>query len=311
MATLLLFQITFDKGLAHEVGRKGAVICLALLLLSSFFKFALKTLVPKIPKKHATAVLVLMIGSLVLFAGFATLWLSTRNSNNTEDATAIADSPEENNDYDPHYPDSSVSRTKASSPIINSNANITGVKNSNNTINSNQIINSNVNNPTTNIYNQQYNSTLIQPGNNRASQRVPYNDQSSSIARVSIYPQFKQFTPAPIRTKQNDPDLIRLIQQLRDLRKRGLKEANPDTAYASVIDCLAAFNSWRGECLSLLKRADRIIEERYNEESFSYSTFERDVRMPNEVLQVRDGISSCRRLYLTFAESLDSYIPKL
>jgi hypothetical protein len=315
MAAAILFEINFDKGLAHEIGGKGSVIFLALALLVGFFRFVVKTSVPKVTKKEGTSILKLMVIFLSVSVSLAIIWAFTANTDRAEDATVATDPSQI--DYDSDFRNSNSSNPNFSRPmpIISSNVNVSSVNNSNNTINSNKIINSNVNSPTTNIYNRQYNSTLIQPVNNSASRLVPHNEQLSSRARVgtsiSTYPQSQQFTPAVSPTKQNDPELIRLVRQLRDLRKRGLREANPDTAYASVRDCLAAFNSWRYECLALLKQADRIIEERYKEESFSYSTFERDSKMPDEVLQVRDGISSCKRLYLTFAESLNNYIPRL
>ncbi len=310
----------YDPRLLHEIGGVGSLVFLALALLTSFLKLVVRSSAKKLSRKDYLSML--KLSSILLSASviLAILWAATRHTGTEEEAaTGAAESQAADR---PLYYIGNLNSSNSNvglSPAVNSNVNSSSTINSN-VSNSNNIVNSNVNSPTNilkqqNNYQQQNNSTIIQQGGGPAPQSPPQNSVpatgTASASPALSRPRAQPPARAPVITKRTDPDLARLVRRLDDLRRRGLKEADPEAFYASSREVLKAFEEWRGECLSVLKQIDRILDERYGEISNSYGEFSYRVTIPPYVYQTSDPITSCKSLYFSYANGLTVYTPSL
>jgi hypothetical protein len=317
MAIHLAFGI-YDPRLLHEIGGAGSLVFLVLTLLTGFFRLVVRSSARKLARKDYLSVIKLSSILLTASVALAILWAATRYPG-TDEETAAGAAESQAADRPLFYVGNmnSSNSNVGLSPAVNSNVNSSPTINSN--INTNNIVNSNVNSPTNvlkqqNTY-QQQNNTFIQRGGGPAPQSPPQASApapgAASASPAPSRPRAQPPAPVPSMTKRTDPDLARLVRQLEDLRRRGLREADPDAVYASSREVLKAFDEWREECLFVLKRIDRILTERYGEVSNSYGEFSYRVTIPPFASHTSDPVTSCKSLFFTFANGLTVYAPSL
>lgn len=316
MTTHVAFEI-YDPRLLHEIGGAGSLTFLVLTLLTGFLKLVVRSSAKKLARKEFFSVIKLSSILLTMSVALAILWVATRYAGTDEEpAAGAAESQAADRSLFYIGNVNSSNSNVGLSPAVNSNVNSSPTINSN--VNSNNIVNSNVNSPT-NILKQQnnyqQNNTVIQRAGGPTPQSPPQNSVpapgTASASPASPRPRAQSPSPAPVITKRTDPDLARLVRQLEDLRRRGLREADPDAVYANSREVLKAFDEWREECLSVLKGIDRVLTERYGEVSNSYGDFTYRVTIPSYISQTSDPVTSCKSLFFRYADGLTIYIPSL